>query len=234
MNIKKTIIGNIPLLIWGEKKKKVYIAIHGNMSNKEDNVIKIFANIITKKDYQLISFDLPEHGERKDDTEYLCKAQNCVNDLNKVMNYAKRNYEEICIWACSMGAYFALLSYADEDIKKSIFLSPVVDMKVIIDNMMRWSNISEKELEEKKEIVTDFGQTLYFDYYSYVINHPIIKWNKNTSILYGSEDNMQEESLINNFSNKFNCDLTIYKGGEHFFHTKEQLSFYKEWLENIA
>ena len=57
-------------MIWGEKKKKVYIAIHGNMSNKVDNVIKIFANIITKKDYQLISFDLPEHGERKDDTEF--------------------------------------------------------------------------------------------------------------------------------------------------------------------
>ena len=34
-------INNIPTIIWGEKSPKVYIAIHGNMSNKEDKVIKI-------------------------------------------------------------------------------------------------------------------------------------------------------------------------------------------------
>ena len=63
-----------------------------------------------------------------------------------------------------MGAYFSLLAYKNEDIKNSLFLSPVVNMKVIIDNMMLWSNTSEKELEEKQEIKTDFGQTLYMNY----------------------------------------------------------------------
>ena len=34
-------IDGSPSIIWGEKSSKVFIAVHGNMSNKEDEVIKI-------------------------------------------------------------------------------------------------------------------------------------------------------------------------------------------------
>ena len=233
METKRIKINNIPSIIWGEKSSKVFIAIHGNMSNKEDKVIEILANKVTNKGYQLISFDLPEHGERKIDTNYLCKVQNCVNDLKQIIEYAKVNYNEINIWACSIGAYFSLLAYKDEDLKQCLFLSPVVNMKIIIENMMLWSNTTEKELNEKQEIKTDFGQTLYWDYYLYVKENPIKNWNKKTYILYGNKDNMQNESIIKDFSNEFNCDLTILKNGEHYFYTEEQLNFYNDWLDKI-
>ena len=234
MKLERIKINNIPSIIWGEKSKKVFIAIHGNMSNKEDKVIKILADNITSKGYQVISFDLPEHGERKLDKNYLCKVQNCINDLKQVIEYAKSNYSEISIWACSMGAYFSLLAYKEEDIKQCLFLSPVVNMKIIIDNMMIWSNTNEKELEEKKEIKTDFGQTLYWDYYLYVKENPITNWNKETSILYGSNDSMQDKEIITEFSNKFNCNLFILENGEHYFHTDEQLNYYKNWLDKTV
>ena len=233
METKRIKINNIPSIIWGEKSSKVFIAVHGNMSNKEDKVIEILANKVTNKGYQLISFDLPEHGERKIDTNYLCKVQNCVNDLKQIIEYAKANYNEINIWACSIGAYFSLLAYKDEDLKQCLFLSPVVNMKIIIENMMLWSNTTEKELNEKQEIKTDFGQTLYWDYYLYVKENPVTNWNKKTYILYGNKDNMQNESIIKDFSNEFNCDLTILKNGEHYFHTEEQLNFYSDWLDKI-
>lgn len=233
MKTERTNIDGIPSIIWGEKSSKVFIAVHGNMSNKEDEVIKILAEKVIGKGYQLLSFDLPEHGERKNDTAYLCKVQNCVKDLKQIIEYAKLNYNEINLWACSMGAYFSLVAYKNEEIKQCLFLSPVVNMKVIIDNMMLWSNTTEEELEEKQEIKTDFGQTLYWDYYKYVKDNPIINWNKKTYILYGNKDNMQNEDIIKNFSNKFNCDLTILENGEHYFHTEEQLKFYKEWLEKL-
>ena len=233
METKRIKINNIPSIIWGEKSSKVFIAVHGNMSNKEDKVIEILANKVTNKGYQLISFDLPEHGERKIDTNYLCKVQNCVNDLKQIIEYAKANYNEINIWACSIGAYFSLLAYKDEDLKQCLFLSPVVNMKIIIENIMLWSNTTEKELNEKQEIKTDFGQTLYWDYYLYVKENPITNWNKKTYILYGNKDNMQNESVIKDFSNEFNCDLTIFKNGEHYFHTEEQLNFYNDWLDKI-
>jgi alpha-beta hydrolase superfamily lysophospholipase len=91
MKVERIKINNIPAIIWGEKSNKVFIAVHGNMSNKEDEVIKILAEKTTSRGYQVLSFDLPEHGERKDDTTYLCKAQNCVEDLKQVIDYAKRN-----------------------------------------------------------------------------------------------------------------------------------------------
>ena len=198
METKRIKINNIPSIIWGEKSSKVFIAVHGNMSNKEDKVIEILANKVTNKGYQLISFDLPEHGERKIDNNYLCKVQNCVNDL-----------------------------------KQCLFLSPVVNMKIIIENMMLWSNTTEKELNEKQEIKTDFGQTLYWDYYLYVKENPITNWNKETYILYGNKDDMQNEDIIKNFSDNFNCKLTILKDGEHYFHTEKQLNCYKYWLDRI-
>lgn len=233
MKTERINIDGIPSIIWGEKSSKVFIAVHGNMSNKEDEVIKILAEKVIGKGYQLLSFDLPEHGERKNDTTYLCKVQNCVKDLKQIMEYAKLNYSEINLWACSMGAYFSLLAYKNEEIKQCLFLSPVVNMKVIINNMMLWSNTTEEELEEKREIKTDFGQTLYWEYYKYVKDNPITNWNKKTYILYGNKDNMQNEDIIKNFSNKFNCGLTILENGEHYFHTEEQLKFYKEWLEKL-
>ncbi len=233
MKTERININNIPSIIWGEKNNRIFIAVHGNMSNKEDVVIKIFAEKVASRGYQLLSFDLPEHGERKDDTNYLCKVQNCVKDLKQIIEYAKKNYEEIYLWACSMGSYFSLLAYKDEYIKQCLFLSPVVNMKVIIDNMMLWSNTTEKELEEKQEIKTDFGQTLYWDYYEYVKNNPITKWNKKTFVLYGNKDNLQDKNIIKDFCNNFNCSLTILKNGEHYFHTEEQLNFYKNWIDEI-
>lgn len=234
LKAEKIKINGIPSMLWGEKSNKIFIAVHGNMSNKEDEVIKILAQKVISKGYQLLSFDLPEHGERKEDKTYLCKVQNCVRDLSDIMGYAKEKYDEINLWACSMGAYFSLLAYKNEDIKQCIFLSPVVNMKTIIDNMMLWSNVTENELKEKQEIKTDFGQTLYWDYYEYVKNNPIISWSKKTHILYGDKDNMQSEDLIKDFSNKFSCDLSILESGEHYFHTEEQLKFYKEWLDRVV
>ena len=233
MEVEKIKINNIPAVIWGEKSSKVYVAVYGNMSNKEDKVIKILAEKVINKGYQLLSFDLPEHGERKKDTKYLCKVQNCVADLKQIMKYAKENYNEINIWACSMGAYFSLLAYGEEEIKLCLFLSPVVNMKFIIDNMMMCSNISEDKLKEKKEIKTEFGQTLYWDYYKIVKENPIIKWDKKTYILYGDKDNMQNEDVIRKFTNDFNCKLSILKNGEHYFHTAEQLNYYENWLNKV-
>lgn len=233
MKIERIKINNIPSIIWGEKSSKVFIAVHGNMSNKEDEVIKILADKVVSKGYQLLSFDLPEHGERKEDNKYLCKVQNCVKDLKQIIEYAKLNYEEINLWACSMGAYFSSLAYKDEDIKQCVFLSPVVNMKSIIDNMMLWSDTTEEELKEKQEVKTDFGQILYWDYYKYVKDNPITNWNKKTYILYGDKDNMQDRTIIEGFVKDFNCNLTIMENGEHYFHTEEQLNYYNNWLDKI-
>lgn len=223
-------INNIPAVIWGEKSSKVFIAIHGNQSNKEDIVIEMFAKIAICRGYQVISFDLPKHGDRRSENT-LCKVQNCVPELLKIYDFVSKRYEEINLWACSLGAYFSLIAYQQSNFKQCLFLSPIVDMQRLIENMMNWFKVCEKDLKEQKVIETPSGETLYYDYYCYVKEHPIINWNTTTMILYGEKDNLCEYEYIQKFTNRFKCDLEVMKNGEHFFHLEEQLKFYQKWLE---
>jgi alpha-beta hydrolase superfamily lysophospholipase len=223
-------IENIPAILWGDKSDKLFIVVHGNMSNKESNIIVAFAKEATARGYQVLSFDLPEHGERKRENDD-CKVQDGVRDLNIIMEYAKSLSNNISVFACSLGAYFSILTYKNETLKKCLFLSPVVDMEHMINNMMVGCNISENTLKEENEIKTNMGHTLYWDYYCYVKEHPIDEWNKPTSILYGSEDSICEFDVVSRFAKRFNCNLKIMENGKHSFHTEEQLQFFGQWLK---
>jgi alpha-beta hydrolase superfamily lysophospholipase len=222
-------IGNIPAILWGPKSDELFIVVHGNMSNKASDLIAVFAEQAIARGYQILSFDLPEHGERKrvnDD----CKIQECVRDLKIIMDYAKSLSNNISVLACSLGAYCTLLTYKRESLRQCLFLSPVVDMEQMINNMMEECKISENKLKEEKEIKTSIRHTLYWDYYCYVKEHPIDEWNNTTSILYGSEDEICEFNVVAGFAKRFNCDLEIMENGKHSFHTKEQMEFFKKWL----
>ena len=226
-------LGAIPAVVWGAPSDTVYLAVHGNLSNKEDTVIRMLAERLNTKGIQLLSFDLPEHVERRQDTAYLCKVQNCVADLGQVMAYARQHWRRINLWACSMGAYFSLLAYRDQPLDRALFLSPVVDMQSIIENLMRWSGTTEEKLKTEQEIPTEFGQTLYWDCYTYVKEHPVTVWNPQTQILYGRQDTMQTAEMIRTFSNRFSCGLTVLDDAEHFFHTEQQLAQYESWLNDV-
>ena len=220
-------IENIPAIIWGEKSDNLYIFVHGKMSSKEE--ARGFADIAERKGFQTLSFDLPEHGERKD-KKYPCMVWNSVYDLGVIGNYTQRNWSSINLYGCSLGAYFSLLTYKDLPLKKCLFLSPILDMERLIQNMMKWFNISEQDLREKQTIPTPMGETLYWDYYCYVKENPIDKWNVPTAILYGSEDNMTEREIVEKFTKRFNCKLTVLENSEHWFHTEQQIAFLEKWL----
>ncbi|WP_036938429.1 alpha/beta hydrolase [Pseudobacteroides cellulosolvens] len=230
IKISLTIEG-IPAILWGEASERLFIAIHGNMSSKDDDAIVIFAQEAVDKGYQVLSFDLPEHGDRKDE-DYKCKVQNCVSDLTAIMIYAQTISSNISLFACSMGAYFSLLAYRDLPLEHCLFLSPILNMERIINNMMTWFNVSEEKLKAEEEIETPIGQTLYWDYYCYVKSHPIENWDKPTAILYGSDDNLTEVNVIYEFVKRYNCKLNVLEQGEHYFHTDEQLLYFRQWLKD--
>ena len=223
------LIRGIPAILWGEPSDRLFIAVHGNKSSKEDDAIIVFAEEATAQGYQVLSFDLPRHGDRKDE-DYACKVQNCVSDLAAIMDYARTVSSKISLFACSMGAYFSLLTYRDFPFEQCLFLSPVVSMERIINNIMSWFNISEDRLKVEREIETPIGQTLYWDYYCYVKSNPIDTWDKPTGILYGSDDNLSEFEVVSDFVKRYNCKLQVLEHGEHYFHTNEQLQYFRQWL----
>lgn len=233
MKKQKILINNIPAILWGQDTGKLFIAVHGNMSHKEDDAIAVFATQATKHGYQVLSFDLPQHGQRKNE-EKLCNVKNCVEELGLVIDYCKNITSNISLFAVSIGAYFSLVSYKDEELQKCLLLSPIVDMERIINNMMNWFGITESQLEKEQEVPTPIGHTLYWDYYCYVKEHRIKNWKPSTAILYGEKDDQSEFDVVNSFSQKFGCKLTIQKDGEHYFHTKEQLDYLSSWVnQNI-
>jgi len=225
-------IENIPAILWGEETSKIMVAVHGNMSNKADVPIVLLAEEAIASGYQVLSFDLPQHGDRSEEPT-LCKVQPCVHDLDTIMNYAWQDSKEVSLFACSVGAYFSLLAYRNVGLRQSLFLSPVVDMGRIIENMMNWFQVSKERLQEEQEIATSDGPTLYWDYYCYVRDNPVVRWNSLTAILYGNRDNLCEFEVVSAFADKFACELEVMEKGEHYFHTPEQLQVCREWLRKI-
>lgn len=234
MKQQKILIKNIPALLWGEPSEHCILAVHGKGSHKADTVIQILAEIAANKNYCLLSFDLPQHGNRQLDTTP-CDIWHGTADLQAVYDYAKTKYQKISLWACSLGAFFSLVALGNQSVNivKAFFLSPVVDLQNLTENMMQWADITPEQLQKAGKIPTNFGETLDWEYYTYLKEHPIEKWQTETYILYGEKDNLTPQNVIDNFCRKHGCKLQIMPQGEHFFHTEDQLAVYRNWLKEV-
>lgn len=147
-------------------------------------------------------------------------------------NNVQNKYDQIYILANSIGAYLAMHSLQKCKIKKALFISPILDMEQLIIDMINWANTSEKELAEKREIQTDFGETLSWEYLCFVRDNPII-WNVKTEILYAEHDNLTSRKTVDEFINSHDAHLTVMENGEHWFHTDEQIEFLNNWMKNV-
>lgn len=150
--------------------------------------------------------------------------------IRSVYMDAQKQYNEIYVIANSIGAYFAMHSLQNCELKKALFISPILDMEKLILDMMVWANVSEGELQSKEEIPTDFGETLSWEYLSFVRKHPI-RWDVPMDILYAGMDNLTSRQTIEEFIDSHNATVTTMENGEHWFHTDEQLAFLDEWMK---
>jgi pimeloyl-ACP methyl ester carboxylesterase len=137
--------------------------------------------------------------------------------------------KRVILVANSIGAYFSMNAGIDGMIEKAWFISPVVDMERLITDMMRWADVTEAEMETRGTIHTAFGEDLSWNYLCYVRSHPI-RWTVPTRILYGSLDNLTPFETIRDFAKKHHAALTVMEGGEHWFHTEEQMRFLDGWI----
>lgn len=230
MNTQALNISGIPAVIWGQKADHVYLHVHGKMSCKE--YAEPFARIAGEKGCQTLSFDLPGHGERKARDER-CDIWSGMHDLSVVANYAFSNWRSVSLFACSLGAYFSLNTYADMNFAKCLFQSPVLDMEYLIRQMFLWFSVTEERLLAEQEIPTPVD-LLRWDYFQYVLKHPVKRWNIPTAILYGGKDNFQSAEVIQKFVTAHNCQLTISPNSEHPFMQAEDENAVSTWLaENI-
>lgn len=102
-------IGKIPAILYGEKTDKVYLFIHGKCGYKEE--AKEFGEIVCPHGWQVLGIDLPEHGNRKGETNTFVPWY-VVPELQTVMAYARQNWSCIALRANSIGAWFSMLAFS--------------------------------------------------------------------------------------------------------------------------
>ena len=141
----------------------------------------------------------------------------------------RQRCDKLTLIANSIGAFFSLMLLDETLIDRAYLISPVVDMEKLIKNMLLWANVTERELEKKQEIPTDFGETLLWHYLCYV-RERLVTWNIPTRILYGEHDDLTSMETISAFAKRTGAELTVMPGGEHWFHTEEQMRFLDAWI----
>ena len=141
----------------------------------------------------------------------------------------RSNYDSLTLIANSIGAFFSMTSLSTRHVDRAFFISPVVDMEALIADMMARANVTEDELRTKKEIPIGFGETLSWDWLCDVRRHPV-QWTVPTRILYGECDFLTPPETMAAFAARINAPLTVMPGGEHWFHTPEQMAFLDNWI----
>lgn len=229
--MKTFYINNIPCALYGEPAKGVYLYVHGQRSCKE--AAESFAEVVCAKGWQVLSVDLPEHGERKGERN-MFYAWNVVPELQTLLQYAQERWERVALRAHSIGAYFSMMSFSGQHFENIQLVSPILDMQKLCEDMMEWAGVLPTELKEKKFIDTNFGQTLCWEEYEYARKNPMRTWQQGSVIMYGEMDNLTNIETVKGFVWKFQCGLTVLQGGEHWFHTPEQLAALRVWTEQVT
>lgn len=229
MKTKPFQIDTIPAVVYGDPAGQGYIFLHGQMGYKEE--AESFAEVICPKGYQVLSIDLPGHGERRNRSEELT-PWTAVPDILAALNWAGRRWKAVSLRANSIGAYFAMLAF--DMPARALLVSPILDMEGLILTMMSWAGVTEEQLREQGEIAASFGQTLSWKYLCWVREHPVRNWTCPVRILCGNRDHMISRRTLDEFVRKHDARLTVMEGGEHWFHTAAQLAVLRKWEDAEA
>lgn len=227
MREEKKMICGLPALELGEPSERVFFYVHGKWGSKEE--ARDFADAVAcPRGWQVVSIDLPGHGQRQGGPEELTPWQ-VVPELQRVFGQLRARWSTIALYATSMGAWFSMLALPSGELERCLFVSPVLDMGLLIEKMMGWADVTPERLEREGEIPTELGEILSWRYYTYAREHPVTRWDSPTSLLFGEKDHLTGLETAQSFAERFHAHLQIRAGARHWFHTPEDLETLRAW-----
>ena len=194
------------------KTAVIYIHGRGGSAAEAEHYRPLFP------DCEVIGFDY------RAETPWEAKAE-----FTAYLDGMAERYDALILIANSLGAYFTMQAARRDKLTEAYFISPVVDMERMITDMMGWAGVTEDALQKRGEIATGFGETLSRDYLCYVRAHPIA-WDVPTHILRGENDPLVAPDTVTAFAAQCGAALDIMPGGEHWFHTPEQMAYLDRWI----
>lgn len=139
-----------------------------------------------------------------------------------------RKYKRVFVVANSIGAFYAYTYLSQFRIEEAFFISPLVNMKKIIEKMMRKNHISLATLKQEQIIILEDGQKLSYEFYMSLIEAD--HWRVKTHVLYGEKDKLVDQDSLIHFLATHQATLTVMKNAGHYFHTPSQLRCIKKWV----
>lgn len=219
-------IGGIPAIIWGEPSPRAVLYVHGKKASRES--AEELATVAIARGWQVLSFDLPGHGDRRDDPTP-CDVWHAVPDLKTVLSAARERWQTLGLFANSIGAYFSLQAYENESFAFCLFQSPILDMEGLIRRMFGWFGVSEEQLWLHGEIETPV-ETLSWRYFCYAREHKTAVWPTGAHILHGGRDALQSRGDAEAFCRAFGGEVTEIPCCDHPFLEEGDRAVVLTWI----
>lgn len=147
-----------------------------------------------------------------------------IEEFDKIAS----QYKGVIVVANSIGAFYAYRYLSQFKIEEAFFISPLVNMKKIIEKMMRKNHISLERLKQEQIIMLEDGQKLSYDFYMSLDEED--QWRVKTHILSGENDKLVDKDSLIHFLAAHQSTLTVMKNAGHYFHTPSQLRCIKKWI----
>lgn len=216
-------------LYYGSGFDNTIVALHGYSSSRKSEHIRELAEIATQNKTAVLSFDLPEHGDRRSQRATL-NMRNCVEDLKTVIAYAREELtDKISLYGSSFGAYVCLVgSVGDFAIEKYMLRVPALNPIKVLSKVMK--DVSDAETEKLRKLILEItagGRA--FDVYDLVRKY---KYSP-IDIIYSINDEYVDGADVRRFEAIDTSRIRLTStGGGHDFTTTTAHKAYTEWLNN--
>lgn len=124
-------IGGIPAKLYrAEDAAGTVLAVHGFAGSKESAAIEGLAGLVCRRGLNVLTYDLPAHGERSESADQL-NAERCIGEMLAVEQYIKQNFGgDMYAFATSFGGMCLLLrlEQASDSFKRIVLRVPAVNM----------------------------------------------------------------------------------------------------------
>ena len=217
----------IPALRWGKPGGRAVVGVHGQFSNKLDPVMAQCGEVIASRGDQLITFDLPTHGDRRDDKVF--NAMVTSPEVRAFAQLARSQSTEVGLLASSIGAYFSLCDTPTGTFERAWLVSPLIDLEYYIRDVMAEHSVTDEQLEAETVIDTPRA-VLEWPYLRFVEEHParldIPSWT-----IRGDQDEVVPLDALSRFVSAPGVELVQIEGGQHFLGQPPHLETVVAWFK---
>lgn len=145
-------------------------------------------------------------------------------------DWVREHSSRMALYACSLGACFALEGLGQFPFDWALFQSPIVDMPWLIRQMQTWFGVTDEQLRQAGRIATPVDE-LRWDWHEHALHRAPDEWPVPTAVLYGGLDQLQSREVVERFCGRTGAVLTVSETSEHAFMAPQDGPIVQAWLE---